>query len=50
MLTVEPTQHNWDIYDQLCEIDARFQNSEDPAERYDLIQVAKRLANDLKVN
>ena len=49
MITVEPTPANWEIYSQLCELDAEFQICEDEESRSDIIALAKKLCMKIEV-
>ena len=50
MITVEPTPHNWEIYNQLCELDAEYRVTDDEQGRRDIISLAQRLCKELEVN
>ena len=49
MIAVEPTPQNWEIFDQLCEIDAEYRVCEDEESRRDLISLANKLCEELEV-
>lgn len=48
MIAVEPTPHNWEIYNQLCELDAEFRVCEDEQGKRDIISLAQRLCDELE--
>jgi len=47
-MMVEPTQANWDIYDQLCELEAEL--SVNPENREDILALARNLCKEIEVN
>ena len=49
MIAVEPTAQNWEIYSQLCELDAEFRVCDDEQSRADIIALAQRLCENLEV-
>ena len=49
MITVEPTEQNWEIYTQLCELDAEYQVCEDEESRSDIIALANKLCLKIEV-
>ena len=49
MITVEPTPRNWEIYSQLCELDAEYQQRTDNESRSDIIALANKLSEELEV-
>lgn len=49
MIAVEPTEQNWEIYSQLCELDAEFRVCTDSESRADIIALANRLCEKLEV-
>ena len=50
MITVEPTPKNWEIYSQLCELEAEYQVKTDEESRSDIIALANKLCENLEVN
>lgn len=48
-MIVEPTAQNWEIYSQLCELDAEFRVCTDSESRADIIALAQRLCENLEV-
>ena len=49
MIAVEPTPKNWEIYSQLCELDAEYRVCDDEASRSDIIAKARELCEELEV-
>ena len=49
MITVEPTQKNWEIYSQLCELEAEFQVKTDEQSRSDIIALANKLCEEVEL-
>ncbi len=49
MIAVEPTPRNWEIYSQLCELDAEFRVCKDEESRADIIVLANKLCESLEV-
>ena len=49
MIQVQLTERNWEIYTQLCELDAEFQVCEDEESRSDIIALAKKLCMKIEV-
>ena len=49
MITVEPTQKNWEIYSQLCELEAEFQVKTDEQSRSDIIALANKLCKEVEL-
>ena len=47
MIAVEPTQHNWDIFDRLCELDAEYRVT-DFERRGEIIAYARKLCDELE--
>jgi len=47
-MQVELTQHNWDIYDQLCELEAEL--SVNPQNKEDILALARNLCKEIEVN
>ena len=50
MISVKPTPQNWEIYSQLCELDAEYQVCEDEESRRDIISLARKLCTKLEVS
>lgn len=48
MITVEPTPHNWGVYNQLCELDAEYRVCKDEQGKRDIIALAHRLCDELE--
>lgn len=48
MITVEPTHKNWEIYSQLCELDAEFRVCNDEQGRRDIISLAQKLCQEIE--
>ena len=49
MIVVEPSPANWEIYSQLCELDAEYRICEDEEGRSDIIALARKLCLNLEV-
>ena len=49
MITVEPTKKNWEIFSQLCELEAEYQVKTDEESRRDIISLANKLCEELEV-
>jgi len=49
VITVTPTPKNWEIYSQLCEIDAEFRVCDDEESKQDLIGLANKLCEELEM-
>lgn len=49
MIAVEPTPRNWEIYSQLCELDAELQVCDDEQGRRDIISLAQTLCKELEI-
>ena len=49
MILVEPTSKNWEIYSQLCELDAEFRVCDDEASRSDIIAKAVEICESLEI-
>ena len=47
---VEPTQRNWEIFSQLCELDAEYRICDDVDSKADIILKARELCENLEVN
>ena len=48
-MIVEPTPKNWEIFSQLCELDAEYRIRTDEQSRSDIIALANRLCDELEV-
>ena len=48
MGVVEPTPHNWGIFNKLCELDAEYRVCKDPESRSDIIALALNLCEELE--
>lgn len=48
-MIVTPTPKNWEIYSQLCELDAEYRIRTDEQGRSDIIALANKLCEELEV-
>ena len=49
MITVQPTPKNWEIYSQLCELEAEYQVKTDQESRSDIIALANKLCKEVEL-
>ena len=49
MIAVKQTPKNWEIYSQLCELDAEFRVCEDEESRSDIIALANKLCEEVEI-
>ena len=49
MIAVTPTPKNWEIYSQLCELDAEYQVCKDEQSKEDIVSLANKLCEELEM-
>lgn len=49
MIVVKPTPKNWEIYSQLCELDAEYRVCDDEQARDDIISLATKLCKEVEL-
>lgn len=49
MIVVEDTEKNWEIYSQLCELDAEFRVCDDESAKSDIIAKALEICENLEI-
>lgn len=49
MILVEPTPQNWEIFSQLCELDAEYRICDDVESRNDIIAKAVEICQNIEV-